>query len=329
MRSGRWFAVVAVVAALVSACSGGSSVEVRDAESTEADGASTDSSQGGSAESVDTSGESSAGDPIDGEVVLLDPGQEPRRVLVHQWTAGQTERASTVVTQSFRQWIDGEDMGATNVPAVEAVSEMTITEVDEGTAVVRSEVIEMSSTGPASAETDDLFESFVGTVTSMRISPSGAISESSTESDAEVAGMDLAQFTDAAGNSTVPFPDEPVGVGAQWTATAQIPVLGVLVEQTMTYRVVELTDTEVVMSITVQQAKPEGDLEIPGMPGGAIVEVREWDISGSGRTTVTFGRTSPALSLEIAGSQVMVITIDGVSAEVVQDINTVTVVTPG
>lgn len=93
--------------------------------------------------------------------------------------------------------------------------------------------------------------------------------------------------------SVVPFPEEPVGVGAQWTVGMDISMQGMALNQSATYEVVERTDSTVRIASTISQSANAQTLQLPDLPAGSSAELLSHSGTGSGSMTIRFDQAMP------------------------------------
>jgi len=92
---------------------------------------------------------------------------------------------------------------------------------------------------------------------------------------------------------SVPFPEEPVGVGARWEVSTRLANQGVDLNQTTTYEIVERTPTTVKVATKITQRAAPQKMNPPGLPPGAVVNLESLDSSGSGTTVFDLTRVVP------------------------------------
>jgi hypothetical protein len=96
----------------------------------------------------------------------------------------------------------------------------------------------------------------------------------------------------------LPFPEEPVGVGAEWQQESGARTTGMDVEMTSTYELVERTKSFVRIKRTVVQKAKPGTLQLPA--GGPKVELLSLEGEGGGEIRQALDQVLPsALSLDL------------------------------
>jgi hypothetical protein len=90
----------------------------------------------------------------------------------------------------------------------------------------------------------------------------------------------------------LPFPAEPVGVGAQWRRESRAESAGVAVALTSTYELVERSKASVRVKRTVVAKADPGVITLPG--SATKVEIRKCDGSGVGDLRQALDQVMPA-----------------------------------
>jgi hypothetical protein len=92
------------------------------------------------------------------------------------------------------------------------------------------------------------------------------------------------QMKDAMYKVASPFPEEPVGAGAQWEYKQRMKSQGMTIDQTTTYELVSVDGDAVTLRCTITQAAANQVIANPSMPG---VKVELTKLSGTGSGTLT------------------------------------------
>jgi hypothetical protein len=85
----------------------------------------------------------------------------------------------------------------------------------------------------------------------------------------------------------VPFPEEPVGVGAKWQVSQTITQQAMTIEQITVYTLKSRDGDAADMELAVTQSAAEQDIESPQMPGMKI-HLKSFKSTGSGTAKVSF-----------------------------------------
>lgn len=99
--------------------------------------------------------------------------------------------------------------------------------------------------------------------------------------------------------SVIPFPTEPVGIGARWSVDMSVEMSGMSLTQSATYEVVEIDEESVRITSTIAQSADAQTLDLPDLPPGATAELLSYAGSGTGGMTIRFDRAMPEGSFSI------------------------------
>lgn len=266
-------------------------------------------------------------DEVGGEtpaVEVLDAGDEPRQELTLDVDAGDEVTTTLSFEFSSSGTIDGSPLPAQDIPRYS--TEFT-TIVDE---VTDEEIVTSFSYGDVEVETgggadpavvaqlESALSSLEGTGGSLTQTPNGALIDGTIDQaeglDPAIEGV-LSQTNEQLRSLTVPFPEEPVGIGATWEAETSFDIAGVTANQTTTYALAELNGDQYTLRATVEQTLEPG--EIGG--GGEIIDSNTTgtaSLQGSLTSLLpdrSDGTTSVSVTSEVPGP-------DGETQEVVQEI---------
>lgn len=119
------------------------------------------------------------------------------------------------------------------------------------------------------------------------------------------AQQSMANIRDTMTQLTPPFPEEPVGVGARWTATSHIT--GKMnIDQVATYTLVSLADDGVILDVALTQTAAPQRVETG--QEGVVAELRSMSGSGEGRMTIRTDRLVPQAESTLQTEMSMVVT---------------------
>lgn len=260
--------------------------------------------------------------PTDGRVVLLRPGQEPRRTLRYRMEEGRTYEmtalSSSRVTMTQRG-TEEKPPAVTQVPRTLTRLDVTVQESREGRThlawtVAAARLTEAES--PTEGEDEDRasFTAALSRLEGVRghvvVSDRGL--EIEAELDADPEGTVLPQIAQTMRQTlrqaTVPLPAEPVGVGAKWEVTEVQEAMGMRVTITTTYEVRALDGDVLTVRTSVAAIAPEQDIRLPNMPDAYRADLKRLHATGGGTTVQSLLLPVPrsldtelSLELEIEG----------------------------
>jgi hypothetical protein len=104
------------------------------------------------------------------------------------------------------------------------------------------------------------------------------------------------QFKQQASNLSIPFPEEPVGKGARWTASTAITLQGTRTPATLTYVLQDVSGNVVNLQILSNAVIPDQLAAIPGLPAGTSAHVRRSELKGGGLVLTDLAQPLPTSS---------------------------------
>ncbi len=235
-----------------------------------------------------------AGDPP--VIDVQDTGGEPRRLLAIDVAEGYRETAMVTVDQS----VDAGGQSADSPPfTITLVSEVTSVSDDEIEVEQTYEAIDVDpAADPATtSRIETAVQPLVGLTGTSVLAPSGQILRTDFEAPAELESsmrQTFDQLTEQGAALSVSFPDEELGAGARWTATAQLGLGGVEIEQTTTYTLDAIDGDAYEISVEIDQEYEEGDADGFEVTGGSG--------SGSGSLSGNLGNLTAAGSVDAQNS---------------------------
>lgn len=227
------------------------------------------------------------------EVIVNDPGAEPRVLLRTQVAPGQREVMVMVQTQEIQQEIGGEAVPSAG--AIPMIIEMDLEAESSGgslltyNSIITDVSLDDSLDPQIAAQVQPNLDAMVGMTTTAILDDRGRVLTS------EIGGTDgldptlVATVEQMTSNSQFahPLPDEPVGVGATWQIAQNLQVSGLDVVQLTDYEVLSIDGTVVELGLATEQFVPVGSEMVAG---GATATVLAWESINSG--SIIFDLTS-------------------------------------
>lgn len=103
----------------------------------------------------------------------------------------------------------------------------------------------------------------------------------------------LSSLREQLANLSVPLPDEPVGIGATWTARTELTLNGLRAAVDYDYRLVERDGNRLVLGMSAAEQIMEQRLQLPTMPPGVTAQVHASRVVGSGHIDLDLGHLIP------------------------------------
>ncbi|AFY88882.1 DUF6263 family protein [Chroococcidiopsis thermalis] len=247
------------------------------------------------------------------QVELLEVGNEPRQELRFRPQANAKQTSTMTLQMDTDVSMAGQTMPKVDLPPITVAIDTVVTKVEpNGNIHFKSsysnvDVMNSSSLPPQVLEAmRSQMKKMVGTSGSFIIDNRGQIQTakfaSSQKSDAN-----LKQFSEQMSTSfdqmSSPLPQEAIGIGAKWRVTTTPSLLGMSVQQTITYELVNLKDNIATLNIWFEQHANPQKLTLPGIPNGATVTLKSLESKGDGRLMMQLDRPFPLRANLIANSK--------------------------
>jgi hypothetical protein len=237
------------------------------------------------------------------QVKLLDAGAEPRKALRLHPTAGDKQTMTMIMKMGMEMKMGDMPGQPLKMPGMKMVMDVTVKNVaDNGdisyeTATTEAAIIEQEGVLPQIA--DAMKASFAGL---KGMSSTGVMSNRGVNKSSEIKVPDSAdaqtkqaidQMKEALSKTSLPLPEEPVGVGAKWEAKMPIKTQGMTLDQVATYELVSLDGEQLNAKSTISQNASNQKIENPSMPG-IKVDLTKMTTTATGNTTLDLTHAVPA-----------------------------------
>jgi Family of unknown function (DUF6263) len=226
----------------------------------------------------DDPGATAAAAPSNGNVKVLEPGDEPRVARKYELKAGKTETVSVTLRSTMSQEIPGQPPAQQSQPGM--VFSLALTpqaKADTGDFPVkvtfaRAEILPSADLDPAQVkQMAQAFKMLVGVAGSFKLGPHGSVSGFSLSNE-QIARSELGAVAEQALDGLfVVLPDEPIGKGAKWEETASAKQDGITVTTTTTYTLKEVTPDGMAITVAMKRKAPSQPMADPRAPKGTTV----------------------------------------------------------
>jgi len=237
------------------------------------------------------------------DVVVLDPGEEPRQVLRYRLTEGQVEDTVSVMRMGMRTVVDGEWTPWLGLPPMEMAATSTVTGVNgDGSydvEIIYTDVGVPRDPGQLPPEAIEEMEaglaSLIGMRQVLRIDDRGWVLAAATSlpPGAESA-VDPTQLDAMTQELIDPLPAEPVGVGARWEVsrrTSDAMGFEAYGRNVLTLDRV-LPDGRLRMGLDIDLSADPGPMTLPDMEF-LDATIDRFTTDGGGDKTVDLGLVNP------------------------------------
>jgi len=246
------------------------------------------------------------------KIDLLKAGNEPREPLRFAVAKGHAETLTMTLGMGVAMKVGGQSMAVPELPKLRLKMRIYVTDVRRGGDIAYEAVVhaaevlpltqtkrERASQRQARQALETAAESLVGLSGTGVVSPQGLTRSVRFHVPATVAPEVkdfLDQIKQSAAQFSAPFPEEAVGVGAEWRVRTFLNSRGVRLTQIATYRLLRRDQRGASLLVKVTQLADKQRLSLPEMPPGAVVQLTELSGRGTGRVVIAPDRLGPVTS---------------------------------
>jgi hypothetical protein len=271
-----------------------------------------------------------SGPPLpDGMVVrLVTPGRSPLRELRFSASAGARSTRRLALHMGAATTVDGASRPPVELPALGATLAVTVNDVSAGGDIsydysLGDWEVSGEDASPAAPAIRERLAALGRIAAANVISPRGVSSSARMRmpptDDPLVAGL-LDNLGRSLRQTTLVFPEEPIGAGGKWEVTERAQVAGAEMTQTTTYEVTALEGEVLRATVRVVQSAGRQTIPAPGMPAGTLAELTGMEFEGSGTVENPLGEILPtAITLQAHGTMRMRMDVDGEPRDVVME----------
>jgi hypothetical protein len=255
-----------------------------------------DAAGGGGGEKTTTGG---PGDP--NAAKLIEPGADPKAPKRYVFAAGKGEVRVGQMRATMNIEVPGAPPQQQAQPALELTMKFSTKGAQKGSFPFE---VKLEKVGLAegqgldprmAAQAQKELSPLVGTVAKFDVTARGNVGEMSVAGDEKMAKEGAAAVLDSLQQVlefvTVPFPEEPIGVGAKWEVTSVSASQGTKVTTATTFVLKEWTGDAGTITADIVRSAPKAPLRDPRMPGAQL------QISGKGSYTFTVKTDRPTQKL--------------------------------
>ena len=250
-------------------------------------------------------------------VTLVSPGAEPRIRLRYKPAAGAKETMSMSMTMGITMAMEGMSMPSMDMPVMKMTADIGVASVAPNgdvtydvafTGMTAEALPGMDPTMVTMAQgTADSIKALKGSVT---MSERGIHKSSSMNVD-QVTDPMLKQMLGSMSSSlesmSMPFPEEPVGVGGKWEVRQAIKNAGAQIFQRIECEVVSVDAQGITIKTRVEQTIPAQAVANEALPGGSL-NVDKGAGQSAGTSTMRFNALVP--TTENSGTTAMAVSVD-------------------
>lgn len=234
---------------------------------------------------------------------VLEAGAEPRQALRFAPQANETQTATMTLQTNVAIAAGGQVLPSVDAPASMMTFESTITQLDDNGDIhyqMYCTGIEVGDSPNAPPEVREVLEAQLNNLVGMGgtfVMDSRGNIKDSNFSLSENADAMTQQIFDQALQSveqmSTPFPEEAVGLGAQWQIAQTLNVNGMELTQNVIYELVSFQDNVATLNVSMEQQAPSQPIAPPGLPPSATVTLNSMLSEGEGQIILRLDRLMP------------------------------------
>jgi hypothetical protein len=129
-------------------------------------------------------------------------------------------------------------------------------------------------------------------------------------------------------NMSLPFPEEPVGVGAKWEVKQAMENGGMKTFQKITAELTAVQGNVITLSVKTEQTAPPQPVNNPALPPGATVSLVNLTGAGTGTMKVSLDSLVPTSEMNSKTTTVMDMSMSGQSQRISMDMTMKVTIAP-
>ena len=283
-----------------------------------------------------------AGYPALGEpprITVISTGTEPRQALRYVVPSGYRAHMNMDMTMGMTMSMAGQSMPLTGLPPMRLGADMAVTGVSPAGDIAYS----MAFTGMGFPKTDGLDPAALAPLDALTadiksIAATATLSSRGINRDlhvdtSKVSNPQFSQMMDSMTNSlngiSMPFAEEPVGIGARWEVRQALASVGVTMWQKVDCEVAALDSRSATLKITLAQTAPSQPMKNPNLPPGAEMTIDTLTGTGSGTMSVPLDGLVPTSEMNNKITMVVSTTVGGARQQMTMETTLKLLVAPG
>ncbi|NLE81068.1 MAG: hypothetical protein GX610_16085 [Rhodococcus sp.] len=241
------------------------------------------------------------------EVDVITDGAEPREVVRHQPPADATQDAVLTTSSQISQQIDDQPPQDFSTPelTLPLSAEVADVDADDQSADTDLHTVELTIGDAATpdATLDGQLSPSEGSGVDLTVQPNGAVTAlriQPAEDAPDVARSAIEQAFYQAVYRTLPFPETPIGIGAQWTVRQQV-TSGITLDQTTTATLTAREGNRLTIDFVVDQKPRSSVWNLEGDSGALNID--RYVMTGTGSMTIELDKPLPVTGTVTVGGE--------------------------
>ncbi|WP_420880471.1 hypothetical protein [Rhodococcus sp. (in: high G+C Gram-positive bacteria)] len=235
---------------------------------------------------------------------IVDAGAEPRAVVRFRPAQGTRQEARLVTTASVQQQIDEQAPQDVSSPVLTMPLTALVTQGASDSTGATTVDLTLGELSTPDEATDEALAPATGSHAGFTMNLSGAITALRLRPDPDAQNKARAMIEQAfyqAVYRTVAFPEQPIGVGAEWKIRQQV-MGAVAVDQVTTAKLVARDGNRLTVDVLVEQTPTSAVFQLPN--GAGALNVDSFALRGEGNVVIDLSVPLPvAGAISAEGSQ--------------------------
>jgi hypothetical protein len=245
---------------------------------------------------------------------LINQGTYPREVLRFSPVVNSQEQLQMTVNTLTSMDVDGQVVQKLDIPLTQFLIGFQVERIDEKGDIYLSfgyDRVEVKTLPDSPSETVNAFrqqmQQLVGFKGNLAIDNRGNTKQASWNFPEQIDPTTkniLEQTLTSLKDISFPVPEEPVGVGAEWSVVHPLNINGIQLLQTATYKILSLKDEGVTLAVKIQQKANPQKLNIAGLSPDSTLNLISLDGIGNGEVILNLKKIIPLSSTMSMKSQI-------------------------
>ena len=251
-------------------------------------------------------------------VTLVSPGAAPRAALRYKVAPTFKSRLDMVMTMGMNMDMGGMQMPM-NMPAMKLSADVAVTGVAPTGDITYDLVFSDMTLDPTGVD-PSVAAAMQGVMPSMKGMKGTAVVtargvQKSLNMDTSTVNPALQQQMQAMSSSlenmSLPFPEEPIGVGAKWEVKQALAAGGMRQFQKISVELTAVDGNTITLGLKTEQTAPPQPVNNPQLPPGATMQLVTLTGTGTGTTKIKLDSLVPISEVNSKTSTVMDMTMSG------------------
>lgn len=139
----------------------------------------------------------------------------------------------------------------------------------------------------------------------------------------------MENLNESMSNVSSPFPDKAIGLGGSWTVSQTVVSPKMTLDQSTTYKLVELNEKSARVTLELTQSAPKQNLNLGAQGMGATATLDTLKTAGKGNMKVDFNRIVPTSELSTHTDSSMTITMGSMAQPMTMTMDMIVNIAPG